>query len=147
MTQSAFVTYNQLGDGNIASGWHARGVNKSLVLQNTEGRGERKTHRDERISQLDLLWKELQKSLHTMDNIVVYLGANGSQRAIELLARSNVPASKVTFVSCTCGLLVKEALIQTAGYNDAHHLLCGCGGNHAMEELFNRFMETGTLPS
>jgi hypothetical protein len=151
MRTCAFVTYNQLGEGEVSSGWHEQGANRALVLQNTEGKGSLKSNNPigeaARVSQLNLLWSDLQKSLPNLDEVVVYLGAKGSQRAIELLRESEVPAEKVTFVACDCGLGAKEAMIQVAGFDMANRILCNCGGHRVMKKLFVGFMDEGKLPS
>lgn len=151
MKTCAFVTYNQLGEGNIPSGWHEQNGYKALVLQNTKGRGALRgpdsrggIGRDSRLEQIDLLWTDLEKALPELDHVVVYVGTNGSERAIELVGQ-HLPADKVTFVGCDCGLPIKELLIQKAGLPTAGRMLCACGGHNAMLSLYERFMATGEL--
>ncbi len=151
MKTCAFVTYNQLGEGNISSGWHEKNGRRALVLQNTKGRGALRgpdskggIGRDARLEQIELHWAELAKALPELDHVVVYVGTSGSERAIELVAE-HLPASKVTFVGCDCGLPIKELMIQSSGLNDAQRYLCGCGGHRAMEHFFKGFMEKGEI--
>lgn len=118
----------------------------ALVLQNTKGdgglnRGHIGTER--RREEIGILWEKLQESLPYLDHVVVYVGASGSERVIALAAQ--LPASKVTFVGCDCGLPNKEALIQAADLDDARRILCECGGRRTMKLLFQNFMETGEL--
>lgn len=144
MKKVAFVTYNTLG--NLVSGWHTQDDRSALVLQNTKGEGsliEGPIGRDNRMNQIGVLWSELQRSIPTLDHVVVYVGADGSQRAIAMAAQ--LPPSKVTFVACDCGLSIKEALIQASGMSEAGRILCACGGHYAMRGLFDHFMATGTL--
>lgn len=135
-----------LGDG-LSSGWHdGPQGRRALVLQNTKGDGTRSKGpigETDRRDQLGILWGQLQEALHGLDHVVVYVGTKGSERAIELAQQ--LPASKVTFVACDCGLLHKELLIQAAGLADAGRVLCECGGHRTMEALFTAYMETGAF--
>lgn len=146
MKNVAFVTYNTVG-GDLSSGWYSGPEGRrALVLQNTKGDGSpssRAIGEGNRREQIGLLWIELQKSLPELDHVVVYVGANGSESAIKLAAQ--LPASKVTFVSCDCGLPFKEVLIQQAGLTEATRVLCECGGHRTMEKLYLGFMGTGAL--
>ncbi len=144
MKNVAFVTYNSVGD-SLSSGWHdGPSDRRALVLQRTTGDGASvKLEPGQRSDQISILWGELQKALPELDHIVVYVGANGSQRAIALAGQ--LPASKISFVGCDCGILQKEAMIQAAGLTEARRLLCECGGHRTMKRLYTHFMETGTL--
>jgi len=147
MKKIAFITYNTLS-GEISSGWHdgPRG-RRALILQNTKGEGSRETGaaigEANRREQICSLWIELQKSLPELDHVVIYVGSNGSESAITLAAQ--LPASKVTFVGCDCGLSYKEVLIRLAGLTEAGRILCECGGHRTMEKLYLSFMKTGKL--
>lgn len=156
MNSVAFVTYNTVGD-NLSSGWHGSNGRRAFVLQN--GRGERwavdkfyqsdgpdyrrSAHADHVREEISALWRQLQEALPDLDHVVVYVGSQGSERAIALAAQ--LPASKVTFVGCDCGLEIKEAMVQAAGLRDAQRMLCECGGHRTMEALYERFMVTGEL--
>lgn len=157
MQSVAFVTYNTVGD-NLSSGWHASNGRRAFVLQNTKGQrwGARidpdvpagdlrqtKECADRVADEIGSLWRELQRALPELDHIVVYVGSRGSERAIALAAQ--LPASKVTFVGCECGLFQKEVLIRAAGMAEWRLVLCECGGHRTMERLFQRFMNTGEL--
>ncbi len=158
MKNVAFVTYNTVGD-KFPSGWHdGPDGRRVLLVQNTRGQrwGARRNPdepsdvnrtTDEFVDrvrdEISSLWRQLQEALSTLDHVVVYVGSEGSERAIALAAQ--LPASKVTFVGCDCGLSHKEALIQAAGMYGAGRMLCECGGHRTMERLFLRFMETGQL--
>lgn len=145
MKNVAFITYNSL-DG-LSSGWHEANGRRALVLQNTKGEGSRVNGRPigsaNREEQIGMLWTELQNNIHELDHVVVYVGANGSQRAIELA--SQLPPTKVTFVSCDCGLDIKELLITLSGLSEAGRVLCECGGHLTMKVMFQTFMRSGEL--
>lgn len=126
------------------------------MLQNTRGERwavdsffrtddayRRRKYADHVRDEIGTLWGKLQETIAEIEHVVVYVGSNGSERAIALAAQ--LPASKVTFVGCDCGLLQKEAMVQTAGLAAARRMLCECGGHRTMGQLFERFMETGEL--
>lgn len=95
-----------------------------------------------RIDTITSIWSELEKVLPELDHLVVYLGTNGSEKAIELAAQ-HVPAEKVTFVGCDCNLSHKEMMIQRAGLQNCGRLLCECGGHDTMKALYRVYMEKG----
>lgn len=145
MNNVAFVTYNSVGD-NLSSGWHESNGRRALVLQNTRGEGTRQSGpigTERRREEISLLWGKLQEELPHLDHVVVYVGMNGSERAIALAAQ--LSTSKVTFVGCDCGLLKKEAMVQAVGMTDARRMLCECGGHRTMYGLYEQFMQTGEL--
>jgi len=158
MKKVAFVTYNTLSS-ELSSGWHdGPDGRQALLVQNTRGQkwgaredpqipsGENRVtnaYVDRVRDEISDLWGQLQTALPELDHVVVYVGSKGSERAIALSAQ--LPASKVTFVSCDCGLPAKEVLIQAAGMAAAKLVLCECGGHRTMEKLYLNFMETGKL--
>lgn len=165
MRQVGFITYNTVGDG-VADGWHKAENRQAYVLQNSKGerfavdgvKGELETFFDiiegkfnradsmyvDCVSdEINAIWGKLQAVVNDLDQLVVYVGSAGSERAIELARQ--LPASKVTFVGCDCGLPFKEALIQKAGLTKARRVLCECGGRRTMKAMFDCFMQTGVL--
>lgn len=146
MNNVAFLTYNTVWDG-LSNGWHEYPNGRRLfVLQNTKGGGTLATGpigADRRREEIEVLWRQLQQELAGLDHVVIYLGARGTERAIQLARQ--LPASKVTFVSCDCGLPAKEALIQEAGLTDCGRILCECGGHQTMAALAELFVATGAL--
>lgn len=157
MRKVAFVTYNRVGDG-VVSGWHDSNGRQALVLQNSRGEewavdpiyksspnySRAKVECVDRVrDEIGNLWGQLQEVLPELDHIVVYVGSAGSERAIELAAQ--LPASKVTFVGCDCGLPFKEATVLRAGLAEARRMLCECGGVRTMGRLYAAFMATGEL--
>lgn len=147
MNNVAFLTYNTVWN-DLSNGWHEFPNERRLfVLQNTKGDGSLATGKpigaDRRREEIEALWIQLQQELSGLDHVVIYLGARGTERAIELARQ--LPASKVTFVSCGCGLPVKEVLIQGAGLTDCGRILCECGGHQTMAALAELFLATGEL--
>lgn len=155
MNNVAFVTYNTLGDDNrVATGWQTSRrcqERKALVLQNTKGRRSAADQWDRwSAGEVDAVrreigdvWDELSRSLHLLDHVVVYVGASGSEAAVELA--SKLPAGKVTFVRCRCGLAEKDALIDSSGMQESQRITCECGGRATMRALFECFMDSGLL--
>lgn len=146
MNSVAFLTYNTVWE-DLSNGWHKFPNGRRIfVLQNTKSGGTLATGPigvDRRQEEIETLWGQLQQELSTLDHVVIYLGARGTERAIEL-ARE-LPASRVTFVSCMCGIPTKESLIQEAGLTDCGRILCECGGHQTMVALAELFVATGTL--
>ncbi|OGZ08207.1 MAG: hypothetical protein A3C93_00980 [Candidatus Lloydbacteria bacterium RIFCSPHIGHO2_02_FULL_54_17] len=157
--KTAFVTYNTVGHGELPSGLHTSPCGaEALVLQNTKGEAwgakrapgsyertpsEGKTLTANRQEEIGALWEELQKHATEIDHLVVYVGANGSQRAVALSAQ--LPPERVTYVLCNCSLPAKENVIALMGMSAARRVDCECGGHDTMRAIFDRFMERGTL--
>ena len=142
----------------MADGWHVKDDRRAFVLQNTNGhkwgaRTDPKVPSDdnrtndetaERVAgQIAGLWDQLLQEVTQLDRVVIYLGSRGCERAIALAGQ--LPASKVMFVGCDCGLPIKEALVQVAGLGKARRLLCECGGHATMQKLYKNFLNTGSL--
>ena len=157
MTTAAFITYNTVGNG-LANGWHdAPAGHRAFVVQNTKGetwgaadpatytyaRGEGGALVERRMEEIGSLWGQLQKVMPELDHVIVYVGANGSQRAIALAA--NLPVSKVTFVGCDCGFHRKVEFARAVGLAEARWVECECGGHSTMRALFEAFMRSGAL--
>ncbi len=166
MRSVAFVTYNTVGEG-LSSGWHNREGRRALVLQNTKGQRLASTtdpkednrvfdtgtdpevqavarrRAENRMEQVELLWRELEKELPMLDHAVIYLSTNGSQRAIELA--QGLDPKKLTFVTCDCGFAIKQAMVLGAGLVESGRVMCECGGHETMGMLFEIFMSSGVL--
>lgn len=165
--RGAFLTYNMVGDGSLSSGWHERGDNQALVLQNTKGF---KVAVDENIgdvqseedlpegyfrsdnahvsvvkNQIEQLWDQLTQELDSLDFMVIYVGSTGSERFIELA--KSLPAEKITFVGCDCRLDKKTWAIRDAGLWEAGRLLCECGGRRTLRGMLEHFLDTGIAPN
>lgn len=158
MAVIGFMTYNSI-DGVFSGVHHHRG-NTAIVLSNTRGHtwavkeltGEERPNDYRRSdtqystcvrSEIDVLFEQLSDKLSELDHLVVYVGSAGSERAIELARR--VPATKLTFVGCDCGLDHKTQLLRENGLWDARRILCECGGRRTMKSLYQHFMERGDL--
>lgn len=158
MHSVAFITYNTVGDGQVGNGWHGLNGRRAFLLQNTRAQrwGARRDPNtpsgDDRTTdefadrvrrEIEAIWSLLEDQITEIDHVVVYVGASGSERAIALAAR--IPADRITFVGCECGLPFKEILIQAAGLTGVRRILCECGGHRTMRRLFETFMATGEL--
>lgn len=162
MNNVAFLTYNTVWSG-LRNGWHdGPDGRRAFVLQNDSGNRwavedlfedpntipggysrRAKANVDHVSGKIEDLWGQLQTVLSDLDHVVVYVGANGSERAIVLAAQ--LPASKVTFVGCSCNLPIKELLVQSAGLTEAGRVLCECGGRQTMRKLLDNFLTSGEL--
>mgnify|MGYP001411852660 CR=1 FL=1 len=162
--RGAFVTYNTVGDGQFSSGWHKHNGHEALVLQNTKGfrwavhenigevdipPGDYSRSDDKNVgavkSQIEALWEQLTQEIDTLDFLVIYLGSTGSERFIELA--KELPAEKITFVSCDCRLGRKTELLRDEGLWGAERVLCECGGRRTMGGFLGHFMLFGELPN
>lgn len=142
----AFVTYNTLE--GFQGGWIERAGRAALVVQDTQGRGaladgNRTRTKGEIVAAIEEQWGTLESSLPRLDRLVVYVGAGGSERAIEMAAK--LPQEKLTLIGCCCGLQEKEAMVQRAGLGDVDRRLCECGGHRTMARMINVFLETGAV--
>jgi|SRR3989338_4532902 len=145
-TNVAFVTYNSL-DG-FPNGPIERNRRTALIVQDTNGRGslsegKRTRTKDEIKAVIEGQWNTLESALPNLDRLVVYVGAGGSGRAIELAAK--LPPEKLTLIGCSCGIEEKEAMVQKAGLGGVDRRLCECGGHRTMIAMINVFLETGTV--
>lgn len=144
----AFVTYNTLP--NFSNGWveGRGGTCSALIVQDTKGdgalsHGTRTRSTDEVRDAIVSRWDELDESLPTLDHLVVYVGSNGSEVAIERAAKLSV--DKLTFVGCSCGIDRKEEMLRAVGLGGARRFLCECGGHRTMEQMIRQFLETGRI--
>lgn len=87
------------------------------------------------------LYSQLTDVLPQMDHVVVYLGAGGSEKAIDLV--SHLPLEKLTFVSCNCAFERKLEAVKRFGLENTRVVTCKCGGHETMHELYKSFMQTG----
>ena len=149
MKTAAFVTYNTL-NGALENGWHQAGGHRALLLQNTKGErwAVKPGDADERLvagrsRMLGELWRELKNHLHALDHLVIYLGANGCQRAISFA--SFLPQDRVTFVMCECSGAAKESALRLMNLEKTQRIWCECGGHNTMRELFERFLKKGEV--
>ena len=155
MPRIAFLTYNSVGDPPVRDGWHENADRKALVLQNTRGHRwaviesagptrpdgydrDDSQHVGAVTSQIDTLWAELVRDIEIFDHIVIYVGATGSQRFIEL-ARGIDP-ERLTFVGCRCDIELKMAAVERAGLSGAMRLPCECGGRRTLGGMLESYL-------
>ncbi len=140
MKSIAFITYNTL-DG-IQSGWTESNGHRALILQNTRGEGSLENGEPigsvNRADQVETLWNKLLQVVSTIDQVVIYIGVRGSERAIALAAQ--LPSEKITFLMCRCSFELKVKMIEEAGLKQAKRIVCDCGGHEAMSTMVRDFL-------
>ena len=146
MKKAAFLSYNAIAGFN--AGWYDGNDCKVLVIPNSKGQlfaavlsGES----GNRIvtNEINDLWKKLGEVITEIDYVVVYVGTDGSEIAIELA--SKLPADKVVYVLCDCGLSDKQRMIKSAGHELARQIICECRGLQTMSRLCKSFLQTGIV--
>ncbi len=171
MAKALFLTYNTVGDGSYPKVTERNG-HSALIVQHPRGQrwgasvqgrdpvGERQTLEDardgaERREMLDIekmrvnLVNDLYagafdpKAIDEVDFIVIYVGAGGSEGAIELAA--TLPKEKVRFLFCDCNLGAKHRCIVENGLEEVPFLVCECGGRASMAGILEAFLETGNV--
>ncbi|MBU1131774.1 hypothetical protein KKC32_00790 [Patescibacteria group bacterium] len=150
MKKIALVSYNRFIRGE--NGWHEREGRKVFLLHETRDIQiqiseikKLKPFVNPVVAKIEENWKELQTILPIIDQLVIYVGASGSERAIELAADSDFPLEKLTFVMCDCFLPEKINLLERKGFQSVRVLMCDCGGTQEMRKIFYNFLENGTL--
>lgn len=171
MAKALFLTYNTVGDGSYpqeternghtalivqhprGQRWGATTNGREPVAQ--DGRQTLAEARDEAERQEMLSIGEMRESLVNdlyagafnpkaigeVDFIVIYVGAGGSEGAIELAA--TLPKEKVRFLFCDCNLRGKLQSIAANGLESVPYLVCECGGRGSMAGVLEQFLETG----
>lgn len=163
-TTVGFMTYNAIGRaGTISNGTYETPERRAIVLQGSpkdtwavcKADGGEKIappgyDRDQSryvnfvSNEIDRLWTDLSRAIDELDHIVIYVGAKGSERALELAA--SLSPEKVTLVMCDCELGRKLYLVsQTGKLKEARRILCECGGNETFHRMFRCYLETGTV--
>ena len=159
-----FMTYNSIGKaGTISNGAHETPERRAIVLQGSpkntwaastvDGGCEvpppgydrdQSRYVDFVSNEIDRLWIDLSQTIDELDHVVIYVGARGSERALELAAI--LPAQKVTLVMCDCDLERKLRLVSEVGdLRNARRILCECGGHMTLYQMFRHYLETGTV--
>lgn len=158
--------------GTLSNGWHNGGAHAAFVGQNSkqltwgattsrppierfpgDPRSLAETNDPEERQQMlganqlrreisGDLFEQLQAYIADMDYVVIYVGAGGSEAAIQLAAK-HVPTNKLIFVMCDCNWSYKCDLIGNSGFQSARVIECECGGRGTMWKLFNNFMQSG----
>lgn len=175
MSHALFMSYNAIGKDNaFTNGTFERNGQTVTILQHPKGQrwggaiddlpptefdaiaaGMSPAEQNQsgakagalRRETIAVLERELVAVSTPLDFLVVYVGASGSQGAIEVARR--YPIGIVRFVMCSCGF--EEKLYEIAhvfGIHDLRDLTipilrCECGGHRTMERLVNDFITTG----
>lgn len=143
----AMFSYN----GFVSSernGWKQGVSNEILLIQDPEGRPWGTTQSGistsemsrESHSVIENAWQALEAEIPTLDKFIIYVGSYGAERAIELAKQNNIPANKITFVMCDCGLSNKLQIISRCSYKDSAQMMCECGGRSTMNCLYQKYL-------
>jgi len=148
--KAAVVSYNAFN--REANGWHCRGENEVLLVQNDDGSlwgakqsGTPQDMATEGSRLVTAKWTDIGADLLSLDLVVVYVGSYGAETIITLAAESSVPAGKMVFVMCDCNLANKNRLIGRHGYEGSRKIMCHCGGRTEMSRIFPSLMDTGLI--
>lgn len=144
----AMFSYNAFIEA-INNGWKKGKSHEVLLIQDPQGKkwgttqsGLRQAeYAAETQGHIDDNWQELVSEITNLDLLIIYLGSNGSERAIELARRNKIPATKLIFVMCTCYLDRKEYILERCGYEAARKIGCECGGHETMRKLYLKYLE------
>lgn len=144
--KAAFLSYNAIPGFN--SGWHKGEVHSALVIPNSRGdqlaavfMGE--SGNNAVTDEITRLWIRLSESLSDIDKVIVYVGDNGSEVAIDLAGR--LPANQVVYVLCDCNLEAKRQKIAGNGHQRAKEIICECRGMSTMSRLAREFLRSGQI--
>ena len=173
MAKAAFLTYNSVGEpGSYLNGVTERDGNEAYIVQFPRGQrwgakvngrdpvGPRQTLEEaeseeerQEMMQISDLRQELVSDLYAgffekavldeLDFVVIYVGAGGSEGAIQLAAQ--VDPAKVRFVLCDCNLDGKLSEIGRYIKTNVPYRICECGGQRTMGKLVESFLETGVV--
>jgi hypothetical protein len=148
------VTQNEVGIGFYPNGWYRRPDGAGVcLLQGFNKHNPREYIKQEitsLINQISVV-KYIDKTTH----FVVYLGDDDVEKIIEHMSQFSV--QRITYVLCPCEIEVKRRLIARAGQSAvkiiepegngiAHYKMLGCGGQAALNLIFESFFLTGTIP-
>lgn len=171
MRRAAFLTYNSIGEeGDFQNGMIETKGHQALIVQHPKGqkwgagnglevpttlglsgqededRTRQKGWQEERRKLIPELYGKVlnDKIARALDYIVVYVGTGGSEGTVEL---AKFAGEKARFIVCRCGLARKIQQIMTVVSQDAQVMISRCGGQEAMKELLEAFLETGEIPT
>lgn len=172
ISKAIFLTYNTVGNpGTYPNGAVERNGHTAVVVQHPRGekwaighgpvgpdvpstmdeatteaeRQELIDHIRVREEMLRSLYLEALGLAELPDYVVVYVGAGGSEGAIELAA--TLPRERVVLVMCDCSREYKQQLLEQCGFipSAATLLECRCGGHAALQSLLEGFLQTGQV--
>jgi hypothetical protein len=162
MKSVALVSYNVVVPNKL-NGWKdtKKGDGRILLLQpeipTSSGQrmlyfGDNEEGRDAVRKIINGLWPTLDSNLSSLDRVVFYLGAGGSEAFIERVAESELFKSlqKVVFFICSCKMQEYVNLIKKHKLNASKVFKCNmtandCEGTQTMGSLYDYFMDTGEL--
>jgi len=144
----AFLSYNAIP--NLKEGWHEnkKKGTKMLVLPNSHNRKFMNEYDGDKgnlavRNEVHFLWKKFHNTTNNVDQIVLYVGTFGHKVAIRLSKK--FPANKVTYVTCTCGLIEVKKLIKRFGHGESTLIVSECHGIKTMPHLCRNFLKTGEI--
>ena len=152
----AMISYNAfLHDEE--NGLKERNGNSVLLLQNqkktmwgllkSRSDADEAVWRDKVIEIVGPLWAKLLAELDTIDKVVIYVGAYGAERVIDLAALNGLVPEKAIFVMCDCNIEQKVSVIHSTGFSSSRVIDCVCGGQDVMLEIYRHVLDYGVLQS
>ena len=151
----AMISYNAFVHGE-ENGLKERGGNSVLLLQNETGskwgllqvrkRNDDPSWYAQANAIVGPLWMKLVDEMETIDKVVIYVGATGSERVIELAEQHGLVPEKAVFVMCDCGIHAKKEILVAYGYATSQVIECECGGQDAMLQIYDRVLRDGSMP-
>jgi len=155
MKKVAMLSYNTILP-HRGNGW-VTGNRNLYLIQDDNGKSwfeqRRELNEAERRNSKDAIgtvknvvrhhWDQLSNMLNEFDQVIIYVGANGSEVAIECAAQSELPPEKAVFVMCNCNRMEKRVLMEKNGFGTSIVKTCECGGHRSMAKIAERFLETG----
>lgn len=143
----AFLSYNAIPE--FKEGWHENEKmgTKMLVLPNSHNRKFMDEYDGDKgnlvvRNEVHFLLKKLHNT-NNIDQIILYVGTFGHKVAIRLARK--FPASKVTYVTCKCGLIEVKKLIKYVGHGESTLIVSECHGIKTMPHLCRNFLKTGEI--
>jgi hypothetical protein len=127
-----FVTYHKLPYQN---GLNVGANNVYIAAGNINHPARENRHVEQQVSQITA---QVLPEINAYDKVVVYIGADGSKEAINLVR--GLPAEKVVFVTCECDQLEKRELFDDAGMGEAEVVACECRGTKTMIALVTAYL-------
>jgi hypothetical protein len=148
------ISYNTFVRG-ISNGLQHKGNNSVLLLQNENGDewGAGKVESIEELGstkvacqkQINQLWIQLVAELPVLEKVIFYVGAEGSEKTIELAAQNGLAPERAVFVLCDCGIDIKLHIIRSFGFSDSQIIMCECGGHDTMFQIYHSVLEQGRI--
>lgn len=144
MKKIGIITYNRIGDGRYENGvirrdnlelhicQHAKKEGHAIFKKSSgedSGPGSRRSQAAKEV--VENARKTI--DLKELDHVYLYVGKDTGTSVIG--ATAEIPAEKITYVTCSCNYKEKLNLIQRLGNEDAEIIGCECGGNETLTEI------------